>query len=1390
MLECISTITDDFSVVIGLATIGSIQAGAFKMKKKVVVVAVVVAEFKPEKPLIAYQPRWSYLLLSSSMDFEVEALVLGAQTSFSVFTLWGLSYRARMSQYIVVLLCTIFCLATCDLCSNNGKQKSAQYEACRSYEDHLNAAFQDVSSEYGNPRPYLNIDSICTGSQAFCFPSTLQGLSSNDHQLEDAAIDASGSQFDDPITVGSAEDTRESKNNSWSMDYGMFKLFNGRTVSCSLNSREGTNKLSSIQLDSSIENDVSSCNAPLLNQKSTSSKAEVNIEIVKSDSFKGSSSRHVEINPAILDWGHKYMYFPSLAFLTVENTCNDKVLHVYEPFSTDSQFYPCNFSEALLGPGEAVSICFVFLPRYFGSTSAHLILQTSSGGFLIQAKGFAIESPYGIKSLVDLNASSGRRWSRNFSLSNSFDETLSVEKVTAWVSISLGQTSVYTEAICSVRNFQDPELLDFPSIDDWLLVRSGQFGLPLMGLRPLRNWEIGPHGTETFIEIEFSVESKGKVFGALCMQLQRPSQDKFDTVVVPLEAELNGKEVHEVSGSISASLEVLYPYNSSEAVVAISLRNGAPVLVNVVKIAEVAESKVLHIRYMEGLLLFPGSDTQVAVVICSHMRDSPPDLPNMYENCKLHVLTNDSTSPHIEVSCQEIFNACSRNLEESSVGYEDSSVEIGESGSSRTVPLGNDLSTPSETKALEASDADELVLGNWKSQGTSGGMSVLVDNELLYPMVQVGSFQAKWIFVNNPSEEPVIMQLILNSGEIINECKGTDGLIQPPSSGSLVHDESNIPSRYGFSIAEKAVTEAYIHPHGSASFGPILFHPSSRCEWKSSVLIRNNLSGVEWLSLRGFGGSLSLLLHEASEPVQNIEFNLSLPISVNPSPLGIFANMEDTSYSCSQPLLKVLYAKNTGDLPLEVRKIKVSGKDCELDGFVVHTCKGFAIEPGELTKVLISYQTDFSASVVHRDLELVLATGILVIPMKGTLPMFMLNVCKKSIFWTRFKKYTTAIFVAASLLLLMFWFILPQVLTLGSYDCFCKSYKGSLATTLSTGKCPRGLSLGNSKFSLFSEMDNLIPKSSPPGCMGYPGYQVGQPDQRTQYVRPILENDKQSNDLSDRRKERELPSSLLSQSLHIKNSDIQETPQPSNLTINIEKEKGRRRRKKKGVGNKLTALSEVSSSHSGNSTPSSPLSPAVTPKYLWLLQSQDAAEQSIEGRNHPHSQVSNQQHSDKEIVTKSISKANTLESKAIAKSPSVSTQQQPLAPRKTATPRPVLLSSATFPSAGRPAPTNMLHSSPFLASSSPIAAHARAPGSRLDEQKNMKAEEKASIGDKYTYDIWGDHFSRLHLMGKSTNMSSLLSKAREDDYDSFFVKGPQSFMTKPQPKFSSHRQEG
>lgn len=687
-----------------------------------------------------------------------------------------------------------------------------------------------------------------------------------------------------------------------------------------------------------------------------------------------------------------------------------------------------------------------------------------------------------------------------------------------------------------------------------------------------------------------------------------------------------------------------------------------------------------------------------------------------------------------------------------------------------------------------------MVLENWKSQGTVSGMSVLDDQEVFFPMVEVGSHRSKWITVKNPFQQPVVMQLILNSGEIIDECRGPDAFTQP-SSSNLVLDESIPPAKYGFSIAENAVTEAYVHPYGRASFGPISFQPSNRCGWRSSALVRNNLSGVEWLSLRGFGGSLSLVLLEGPEPVQSVEFSLNLPIPLNISPPDTLVHMEEMMYACSQPLSKELYAKNTGDMPLEVRKIEVSGTECGKDGFMVHTCKGFALEPGESTKLLISYQYDFSAAMLHRDLELALDTGILVIPMKASLPLYMLNICKKSVFWMRVKKSSVAVLLVVSLMLLVFCCLFSHVVALGSLDDLCKSERNSITTTLrGAGKSARTHhKQSNGKLSVSGEVNSLLrsigdDKTSVHSSISrYPDVQGGTPDQgmTVQHVSPVMGNLKQISYSLDNQKERAFPSSLLSKSVTVETSDTTEASQPGNLTVKTGKEKGRRRRKGKGVGSKLTGLFEVSSSQSGNSTPSSPMSPviSVTPKRTRPL-SPDM-ERTIQAR-YPFTRAADRV-CEKDQVFRSTTEVNILEPKVSVKHCNnnllFSTQEQPSASRKTTT-KPVLLPSATFPCRGRPAP-DVLCPSPFLASTSAIAPHARAPGSKL---YNQKVNEKARLGDEYAYDIWGDHFSGLHLMSK--DVTSMISSATKDYSESFFVRGPQTFLTKSGLKSVSFEKEG
>lgn len=1220
----------------------------------------------------------------------------------------------------------------------NGIQNQPDYDACASPGKSYSFGSSDTivsnsGSGHGFPTTHNSVENVCPNSHLLCFPSMLSEFSHKEKNMKAASVGEPGSHYKSPFCVQLAQDSRQASNKSWSSDHGVFRLHNGRAVSCSLKSREAVNEVPFLQTKVGHKDDTLPCGGSLLKQK-TAHFGSKNSEVSKSNSYDGSVLPNVRISPTVLDWGEKYLYSSSAALLTVENTCNESTLHLYEPFSTDLQFYPCNFSEISLRPGESALICFVFFPKYLGLSSASLILQTNSGGFIVEAKGYATESPFGIQSLSGVEISPGGRLSKNFSLFNPFDEPLYVEEITAWISISSGDTSVETEAVCRMNDFEASDTHLFPTIKDRLVVKSSQIGSPVVAIRPHRNWDIGPHSSESLImEMDVTVGFEGKIFGAFCLHLLRSSQDMSDTVMIPIEAEVDNRSAYDTGGLfISATLEGLATCDSGESAITITVRNGAPYVLSFVKVLQVADVELFHIKYKEGLLLFPGTATQVGIIYCSQMHldlsDIPPEVSKLRENCKLLILTNDSTNPLIEISCEDILHICFEHQRLSSVGAEGKSKHI-QSGRAGYVDRGMQLPPKLNIKVSETAGVDELVLANWKSLGTTDDMSVLEDREvLLFPKIQVGSYVSRGITVKNPSQHPVMMQLMLNSGEIINECRGLEDLLHPSSSGNLVLDEDATPTKYGFSVPKSALTEAYVHPNDSVTLGPIIFYPSNPCGWSGSALIRNNLSGVEWIPLRGFGGLLSLVFLEGSEQVQSVDFDLKMHKPLNFSLPYALLHMKEMTSACSQPLVKELYAKNTGDLPLEVKSIRVSGRECGLDGFKILNCWGFALEPGESTKLLISYQTDFSAAVVHRDLELSLQTGIFLLPMKASFPHDMLCNCKKSMFWMRVKKYLLGFLFVASFVFLMFWFIFPQTPALGSLDFTCKTDDKLVQTTIKSAEKSSLLQKGPHRLSMCNKINHLMEAS----CGRY---------SLSQDLRQSSENQKQqTGNLLDAQSER-----VLSSSTTVQSSDSMKPSQLGSLVVKNGREKGRRK-KKRSLGAKLAALSEVSSSQSGNSTPSSPSSPmaSATPKCSWPLSS------NVEP---PLETMVTAQRSVIKQAFKTDAEANVL--KSASKCPATSIPVQiPCA----ATP-PIL-------------PFSMVSNCPSTAS------HARAPGSKLHNQKAAEAQE-TGLADEYTYDIWGDHFSLLHILVPK-NATPMKYSSVENDFDSFFVKGPQTLVTKSQ----------
>ncbi|GAB2282584.1 hypothetical protein Dimus_017123 [Dionaea muscipula] len=1263
---------------------------------------------------------------------------------------------------LVILACILVCLARCGPYKTDGLPELVDDSACDPYQDNNDIGFEDIYSS-GLSLNFASADIVCSNPELFCFPSTLCGFKSEEHNQK-----AAGTGFASLTDVHNEMDS----NSSWLSDHGIFELLNGRIVSCSLCYGEARHDLSMEIMNHDDECCLTSCTDHLLRRKDANSPADISLEI-EGIQFMDASSPQLVISPSQLDWGENYLYHPSLAFITLKNTCNESELNVYKSFSTDAQFYPWNFTEFALGPGEVASLCFVFLPISLGFSSAEIVVQTSLGGFLLKVKGYSTDTPYQVSPLVEFDVFPNGWRGRNLSLSNPFEESIQVEEVAVWTSVFVRNASLLAEAICREK----AETGMYGSR------RDAELGSPVMAVRPLSNWLIGPGKTETVVGISFFHGLEAKVSGAICMRLHRPLQNSTDVLIVPVDAQINSKLCYRnIGDSVYASVEAVGVYDSGDAAVTISLSNNASYLLRIIEISEVSEKEdFLQIKYFEGLLLFPGTMAQVALVTYRPISaEYDPLLTST--NCKLKILTNDSSNPLIMIPCWDFVHIFPRHVWESSVRYEEQ-PGIMETGSQRGGSKSSGKECTDTYTALKKAEADESVLQDWRSHNISSDLSLLDYHEVDFAKIPVGRHISELITVRNPSQQPVVMQLILNSGEIVHDCRSADGYLQPPSSNSFLLSDSTRPPIYGFSLAVGALTEAYVHPFGKASLGPILFHPSSRCSWKSSALIRNNLSGVEWLTLRGSGGLLSLVLLEGSKPVQKLDFNLDVSLPLNVASPSVSMNKGGAFYGCHKPLSKALLLINSGDLPVTVGQISTSGTKCGLDGFVVQNCTRFIVEPGEAKELVISYQTDLSAAMVQRDLELSLDTGVLVIPMKATIPMHALQICQQAMFWFWLKRCSSGIFAAFLVIFLILCSLSP---------CRVVSSLGYLIRgenpTVITRDAGKSSKLHNQPeggdFSMTTKVNKLLRSAGedeeslmrsiahhPAGKSRVSNLYAG-----AENVETFRDSESKTiTTKSKTRKEIVVPFHQPSKTHTIETSEAElpqpctdklGPPEPVKLTVRTGTDKARRRRKRRGG---LIGLAEVSSSQSGNSTPSSPLSPttALTPKSV-------------------STQPADREEPIKLWTPFSFASVISWKDQDPDGDSSDATLQRPSALGKMNR-RPVLLPSVTFPGMGRSVP-GMLCPSPSQSSESMISPHARAPGSKLLNQISGHAEEVPE--DKFTYNIWDTHFSGLHLNSRSDDVSATSSVAAESNSNSFFLRAPQTVVTNSPHRSVSYIHQG
>ncbi|EFJ12215.1 hypothetical protein SELMODRAFT_446691 [Selaginella moellendorffii] len=732
-----------------------------------------------------------------------------------------------------------------------------------------------------------------------------------------------------------------------------------------------------------------------------------------------SSSPKVGIFPPFLEWGDRPLFSPSALTVTVSNRCNSTLLKIFTPFSSSIQFYAAAFAPTPLDlrPGQEVSLDIVFWPRSLGQAQAVVLLQTSLGGFFVQVQGNGIASPFGLAPLGRRTVTRGQTLRFSISLHNKAGDqggrVIRVKEARGWPADSSNRSLILTNP-----HNNDVGVTRCCSSDSSSCSCVGHHREQgsYLTLKPVAPWEISPGSVSDVLEVHFkAAESTGTWSGFIYLGLS-------------LFSTLAAKEVDEEKllipfnvrvGSQGQVLEpvpevINFGFLSSRREVkkqAVTLLNTGPdsLVIRLVSRGDAVDSpsrkNLIAVRYRKGLVVHPGTQAQVAVAWYQGIEETlslvtdDADSPGL-ETLIIHTNGSSPQSKIIRVPFHAVVLHGSASMGDD--GEVDERVLFAEAGvdiklsqleklERRTLGQNDIESGTFPSGGVEVNDHQQLV-----------AQSLFVQSGLILPTVQVGGSEAVWLHFKNPSDGPVSVKLLPSHEWEASGCQCSIGL-----SGDCKARDDRSP----FVLQEGGLSDTVLRAYQEADLGPLLFRPTQRCTWTGLLAVKNNLTAIDWIPVRGTGSSAELKFLEDNVPVETLRLVGTTLRIVSTVTSGIDENLSSlsekiNSESCKQPVNGSFVARNTGDIPLRVHSVSLMSGGCSSQGFELGSCGGFLLAAGETTLIELSYRSnDFvSPQVRHNNLQLVTSIGTVNVPVMVVLPDHMLRLCANIPAYFKYRK--------------------------------------------------------------------------------------------------------------------------------------------------------------------------------------------------------------------------------------------------------------------------------------------------------------------------------------------------------------------------------------------------
>ncbi|XP_047126881.1 transmembrane protein 131 isoform X1 [Hydra vulgaris] len=313
----------------------------------------------------------------------------------------------------------------------------------------------------------------------------------------------------------------------------------------------------------------------------------------------------------------------------------------------------------------------------------------------------------------------------------------------------------------------------------------------------------------------------------------------------------------------------------------------------------------------------------------------------------------------------------------------------------------------------------------------------LVDQSIKFPCTQVGNYSFEDILITNPSNHPLIVQVIpllnypqpdggldLLSDRLIMDSFSLDLNGQSnffiPEIKDGNQDHKMIHSALGVYPSPNSLT-MLLEPRQKKSF-KVGFIPVDETLKTSILVVRNNLTVLDLVIVSGQGAQtyFSINGHTPGDKNSILHFEIK-PV-----------HLEDCKKSTPKARLypsftvkRSFTATNYGQLPVHIAYMNINSYECEGFGFRILNCEPFVLAPNSSHKIDISFSPDFTTSRVARTLKIVTSIGqTMDFALLATLPHHLLPLCADALprpFWEPYLHVVATVVMSAIFIFIIFF---------------------------------------------------------------------------------------------------------------------------------------------------------------------------------------------------------------------------------------------------------------------------------------------------------------------------------------------------------------------------------